>query len=88
MQTPPVTPEIGLWIQTSEGETFLIKKDAQGYPDFSGIGGASPLSDRDLKKQKIRDLYESLSGKSYTHSHATLRQMLWDFIEMAIHRLP
>lgn len=79
--------EIGLWIQTAEGETFLIKKDPNGYPDLTSPSGYA-LSDSKTKKEKAKELYQILTGKSYPHAHATTRQVLWDFLEVAIQQLP
>lgn len=78
--------EIGLWIRTDQGETFLIKKDPNGYPDITSFD--SPLNGIQIKKEKARMLYEALTGISYPHAHATTRQALWDFLEAAIKQLP
>lgn len=78
--------EIGLWVRTDQGETFLIKKDPNGYPDLASFD--SPLADREAQKTKARALYETLTGRPYSHAHATTRQVLWDFLEAAIKRLP
>ncbi|HEY5599309.1 MAG TPA: hypothetical protein VIK48_01350 [Candidatus Manganitrophaceae bacterium] len=78
--------EIGLWARTEEGETFLIKKDPNGYPDLSSPD--RPLPDVQAKKEKARALYHALTGRNYPHPHATTRQVLWDFLEAAIERLP
>ncbi|MEK7286174.1 MAG: hypothetical protein AAB035_02620 [Nitrospirota bacterium] len=94
--------EVGLWIRTagdgapaephlsSSEEVFLIKKDPAGHPIFSVLQSAAdaPLLDTvDLKKAKIRVLYESLTGHPHPHPHATSRQLMWDFIEAAMKRL-
>jgi hypothetical protein len=79
--------EIGLWIQTAQGETFLIKKDPNGYPDLVPLSSNSPI-DIKVKKERVKELYEGLTGKSYPHAHATTRQVLWDFLEIAIQQLP
>ena len=80
--------EIGLWIKTPQGETFLIKKDPNGYPDLASLSADSPLADIQAKKEKGKELYESVTGKKYPHPHATSRQVLWDFLEVAIQQLP
>ncbi len=80
--------EIGLWVRTSQGETFLIKKDPNGYPDLASLSGELPLADIQAKKEKGKELYENLTGKKYPHAHATTRQVLWDFLEVAIQQLP
>jgi len=80
--------EIGLWIRTDQGESLLIKKDANGYPDVVSLSPHLPLADAQAKKEKIKALYENLTGKSYPHAHATTRQVLWDFLEVAIQHLP
>ncbi|WDT77155.1 MAG: hypothetical protein MPW16_08030 [Candidatus Manganitrophus sp.] len=80
--------EIGLWIQTDQGESLLIKKDPNGYPDLVSLSPDLPLADFQAKKEKAKMLYEQLTGKSYPHAHATTRQVLWDFLEVAIQHLP
>lgn len=80
--------EVGLWVQISEQETYLVKKDVNGYPDLIPLPTILPIKDRALKKEKIKEIYEKLTKKDYVHSHATTRQMLWDLIEAAIHLLP
>jgi hypothetical protein len=79
--------EIGLWIRTPQGDTFLIKKDPNGYPDLTSLA-EPPLADIHEKKEKGKELYENLTGKKYPHPHATTRQVLWDFLEVAIQQLP
>lgn len=78
--------EVGLWIQISEREAFLIKKDPHGYPDLFPLEPV-PMG-RDEKKEKVRTLYKGLTGKNYSHPHATTRQLLWDLLEAAIPQLP
>ncbi|MFQ5779497.1 MAG: hypothetical protein ACE5J1_03415 [Nitrospiria bacterium] len=80
--------QIGLWIQTGEGEVYLIKKDANGYPNLTSLSPDLPLEDFKAKKEKGKALYEELTGTNYPHPHATTRQVLWDFLEAAIHQLP
>lgn len=80
--------EIGLWIQTDQGEALLIKKDPNGYPDVVSLSPQLILADSQVKKEKVKALYEKLTGKSYPHAHATTRQVLWDFLEVAIQHLP
>lgn len=78
--------EVGLWVQISGREAFLIKKDPNGYPDLFPLDTV-PMG-RDEKKEKVRGLYKELTGKSYSHTHATTRQLLWDLLEVAIPQLP
>lgn len=80
--------DVGLWVQTSKGETFLIKKDMHGYPDIIPLQPDTPLEGIKVKKEKGKILYEDLTGKKYPHPNATTRQVLWDFLEVAIQRLP
>jgi hypothetical protein len=80
--------EIGLWIQTPQGERFLIKKDPNGYPDLTPLAPEISFADTQAKKEKGKELYEILTGKKYPHAHATTRQVLWDFLEVAIQQLP
>lgn len=80
--------EVGLWIQTDRGETLLIKKDPNGYPDVVSLSPSLPLADSQAKKEAMKALYERLTGKSYAHAHATTRQVIWDFLEVAIQHLP
>ncbi|TAK01568.1 MAG: hypothetical protein EPO39_14220 [Candidatus Manganitrophaceae bacterium] len=80
--------EIGLWIQTDQGESLLIKKDPNGYPDLVSLSPHLALPDIQAKKEKVKALYEKLTGKGYPHAHATTRQVLWDFLEVAIQHLP
>lgn len=80
--------EIGLWIRTPQGEIFLIKKDSNGYPELTPLSPEYPFSDTQAKKEKGKELYENLTGKKYPHAHATTRQVLWDFLEVAIQQLP
>ncbi|MBI3804829.1 MAG: hypothetical protein HY282_13815 [Nitrospirae bacterium] len=80
--------EVGLWIQTDQGESLLIKKDPNGYPDVVSLSPSLTLTDSQSKKEAIKALYEKLTGKSYAHAHATTRQVLWDFLEVAIQHLP
>ncbi|MFQ5588722.1 MAG: hypothetical protein ACE5F7_07765 [Nitrospiria bacterium] len=80
--------EIGMWLTTSDGETLLIKKDANGYPDLVPINPDIPLEGTNAKKEKGKILYEELTGKKYPHPNATTRQVLWDFLEVAIQHLP
>ncbi len=80
--------EIGLWIQSREGETFLIKKDAHGYPDLVSLSPNPPVFKPNDKKEKCKSFYEDLTGKKYAHPDATSRQVLWDFLEVAIQHLP
>lgn len=81
--------EVGLWIKSEEGESFLIKKDSNGYPDLiAPFSNNSPLKDYKTKKEKCKTFYESLTRKKYPHQNATTRQVLWDFLEVAIRHLP
>jgi hypothetical protein len=80
--------QVGLWVQTKEEETYLIKKDANGYPDISALSSPLKLDDIKAKKEKGKVLYEELTGTNYPHPHATTRQVLWDFLEAAIKQLP
>lgn len=80
--------QVGLWIQTEQEETYLIKKDANGYPDLSALSSPLKLEDFKAKKEKGKALYEELTGVNYPHPHATTRQVLWDFLEAAIKQLP
>jgi len=80
--------QVGLWIQTENEETYLIKKDANGYPDLSAFSSSLKLEDYKAKKEQGKMLYEELTGTQYPHSHATTRQVLWDFLEAAIKQLP
>ncbi|NOY83252.1 MAG: hypothetical protein GXO96_00255 [Nitrospirae bacterium] len=80
--------DIGMWFQSEAGETFLIKKDANGYPDLIPLQGEKPLEGVKAKKEKGKSLYEELTGKKYPHENATSRQVLWDFLEIAIQKLP
>jgi hypothetical protein len=80
--------EIGLWIKTEAGETFLIKKDPLGHPVFSATDLSTPLETIADQKVKLRDLYEGLTGHPHPHAHATSRQLMWDFLEAALKQLP
>ncbi|MFQ5579729.1 MAG: hypothetical protein ACE5FZ_03885 [Nitrospiria bacterium] len=80
--------QVGLWIQTEQGDTYLIKKDANGYPDLSALSSPLKLDDFKAKKEQGKALYDELTGTHYAHSHATTRQVLWDFLEAAIKQLP
>lgn len=80
--------DVGMWFKTAAGETFLIKKDANGYPDLIHLDSDEPLEDVKAKKEKGKLLYETLTGKKYPHPNATTRQVLWDFLEIAIQKLP
>jgi len=80
--------QVGLWIQSLEGETFLIKKDANGYPDLVSLAPNPPALNTIDKKEKCKSFYEDLTGKKYAHPDATSRQVLWDFLEVAIQKLP
>jgi|GEM_PF-1686274 len=87
---PDKIPEIGLLIQVSDSESFLIKKDPNGYPDILLVSyNHSPeVSLTKTKKETAALLYEKLTGRPYPHPHATTRQVLWDFLEVAIGSLP
>ncbi len=80
--------DIGMWFQSEAGETFLIKKDANGYPDLISLQRENSLEGVKAKKEKGKSLYEELTGKKYPHENATSRQVLWDFLEIAIQKLP
>jgi len=84
--------EVGLWIKTEdqggEEELFLIKKDPSGHPTFSSIKCKNSLDVTEDKKLKMRELYEKLTGHPHPHSHATSRQLMWDFLEAALKHLP
>ncbi|MFY9268284.1 MAG: hypothetical protein WAO55_00885 [Candidatus Manganitrophaceae bacterium] len=80
--------EVGLWIRTEEGESVLIKKDPHGYPDLIAFPPATPINEAQAKREKVKLLYEKLTGKAYPHPNATTRQVLWDFLEVAIQHLP
>ncbi len=80
--------EIGMWLQTSAGETLLVKKDANGYPDIVSLDPDTSFEGVKEKKEKGKLLYEELTGKQYPHPNATTRQVLWDFLEVAIQHLP
>ncbi|MBI1824511.1 MAG: hypothetical protein HY200_07235 [Nitrospirae bacterium] len=85
--------KIGLWIQDSTGNEFLICKDSRGYPHlisfhakevfFQERGAPQVLSIEEGKK-----LYQEMTGKAYPFGHATTRQVLWDLIEAALKQLP
>jgi hypothetical protein len=79
--------EVGLWLSTEAG-TYVIKKDGQGHPDVVSLAGAEPLPDREAKKIAVKRAYEQLTGRPYPHDHAATRQVLWDFLEVAIKYLP
>ena len=83
-----MTIEVGLSVQTEAGETYLIKKDPHGYPDLVSLSGDKPLKGMAEKKAMGKALYARLTGKPYPHPDATTRQVLWDFLEVAIQRLP
>jgi len=80
--------KVSLSIETETGEHYLIQKDANDYPDLIPLSNAPPLDDYRAKKAKGRSLYEALTGRAYPHPNATTRQILWDFIEVAIKHLP
>jgi len=80
--------KISLSIQTEAGESYLLQKDAHDYPDLISLSKDRPLEDYRAKKAKGKALYEALTGKKYPHPNATTRQVLWDFIEVAIKHLP
>ncbi len=79
--------EVGLWIKTDQ-EEVLIKRDAQGHPDLIPLSDPGPFTDREDRKAKVRSFYQQLTGRAYPHPHAATRQLLWDFIEVAVKRLP
>ncbi len=80
--------DLGMWFQSKTGETFLIKRDANGYPDLIPLQPENLLEGVKAKKEKGKMLYEELTGKKYPHENATSRQVLWDFLEIAIQKLP
>lgn len=80
--------EVGLWIQSRKGDTFLIKKDTNGYPDLISLSSNQSLTNTKEKKEKCKSFYKDLTGKKYAHPDATTRQVLWDFLEVAIRHLP
>ena len=85
--------KLGLWVQDSAGQEFLIAKDAAGYPHLipffqkgSFFGGNQ--EHLDLNMDEGKRLYQEITGKPYPMAHATTRQVLWDLIEAAIKLLP
>ena len=83
--------EVGLWIQTQTEngtEAFLIKKDPLGHPTLSTLQSDALLDGATAKKEKLRELYEGLTGQMHPHPHATSRQLMWDFLEAAMKQLP
>ncbi len=80
--------DIGMWFQSKTGETFLIKKDKNGYPDLISLQTDRVLEGVKAKKEQGKNLYAELTGKKYPHENATSRQILWDCLEMAIQKLP
>ena len=83
--------EVGLWIQTQTEkgtDVFLIKKDPLGHPTLSALQSDASLEGTSAKKEKLRELYEGLTGQSHPHPHATSRQLMWDFLEAAMKQLP
>jgi hypothetical protein len=79
--------EVGLWVKTDQ-EEIVIKRDAGGHPDLAPLSDPQPFVDREAKKEKIRSFYQQLTGRPHPHPHAATRQLLWDFIEVALKRLP
>ena len=79
--------EVGLWVKSDE-EEMIIKKDAQGHPALIPLSSPPPFTDRETQKAKVRTLYQQLTGQVYPHPYAATRQLLWDFIEVAVTRLP
>ncbi len=80
--------EVGLWILSKKGIPYIIKKDPNGYPDLVPLAPSPPLKGLEEKKDLCKSFYEDLTGKKYSHPDATTRQVLWDFLEVAIDRLP
>lgn len=80
--------EIGLWIKSDRGETYLIRKDPNGYPDLILLSESDASLGAKEKKSVCRALYLEITGKQYGHPNATTRQVLWDFLETAIEHLP
>ncbi len=80
--------DVGLWIHAADGKTFLIKKDSNGYPDLIPLHDDASFDGIKAKKEKGKTLYEDLTGTKYPLPNATTRQVLWDFLEVAIQRLP
>ncbi len=78
--------EVGLYVQTGH-EAWVVKKSPEGHPVLTAL-----LPDRLLARPEQRKLatifYEGLTGVPYPHAHATTRQVLWDFLEVAIRHLP
>ncbi len=80
--------EVGLWIQTETGETFIVNKDPSGHPTLTVFKSPNLLESTEDKKAKLRELYQGLTGQPHPHPHATSRQLMWDFLEAAIKQLP
>ena len=79
--------EVGLWVGTETGG-FIIKKDAQGHPDLVSLSDGVSVWDREDKKREAKRFYAEITGRPYPHDHAAMRQVLWDFLEVAIKHLP
>lgn len=80
--------KIGLWLQSENGNTYLIEKNPNGYPDLLALSPEKPIEDIKEKKALAKTFYKELTGTSYPHPDATSRQVLWDFLEAAIKHLP
>lgn len=76
--------QIGLMLKT-EGATYLIFKDPNGYPDLVCLSGQALPGTR---KEGAQYLYRELTGNLYPLSQATTRQVLWDLLEAALKQLP
>lgn len=80
--------EIGLWVQSEDGQCYLIKKNPNGYPDLFSLSSEQLIENAKEKKELGKTLYKELTGTPYAHPDATSRQVLWDFLEAAIKHLP
>ncbi len=80
--------KIGLWVQTEGGQSYLIEKNPNGYPDLRALSPEKPIDNIKEKRALAESFYKELTGTSYPHPHATSRQVLWDFLEAAIKHLP
>jgi hypothetical protein len=85
--------KIGLWIQDSAGNEFLVSKDKNGYPRLISFQGREHFfeemsSPQDLTLDEGKNLYREVTGKEYPFNHATTRQVIWDLIEASLKLLP
>jgi hypothetical protein len=85
--------KIGLWIQDSSGNEYLVSKDSPGYPRLISFSQKENFFDNqkeplDLSIEEGKRLYQEVTGNLYPFNHATSRQVIWDLIEASLKLLP